>query len=319
MTTPKPRSLDRYFFLRLVGTLLALALLIYLLREQGWEEIGAAIGAIPVWNLLLAFLLTIVSRLAVSLRWHILIHAIEPRTSLAQALRLTFAGLFASNFLPTTIGGDVVRLAGAIQLKLDGVLCAASLVMDRLIGTAGMLMVLPFGLPKFFASQLFTQFGHFAAFESVPLVGLTASSPTTLPGKLLKIARQAFKKILAALSHWISHPAALLQALLVTWIHMLCLFWTIYLLLGGMKEEISFWLIAGLWGIIYFITLIPISINGYGVQELSATFIFTQIGGISPQHSLTLALLIRTLQMAISLPGALFVSSVIVGARGEPA
>jgi len=319
MSYPKSSRNNRVFILRLAGTLLALALLIYLLSEQGWGEIGAAIGTIPTWNLALAFLLTIISRLAVGVRWHILIHAIEPRMSLKQTLRLTFAGLFASNFLPTTVGGDVVRLTGTIQLKLDGVLGATSLIMDRLIGTAGMAMVLPFGLPKFFESRFFAQSSTLEALETIQVAGLLVTPLGGLLRKILNMTRQAVRKLFDSLSHWVSHPGALLQALALSWIHMLSLFITIHLLLRSMNDEVSFWLIAGMWGMIYFITLVPISINGYGVQELSATFIFTQVGGILPQHSLTIALLIRTLQMAVSLPGALFVSGVIVGSRDHPA
>ena len=64
-----------------------------------------------------------------------------------QSLRITFAGLFATNFLPTTIGGDLARLAGAIQYGFDATVSAASLVADRLIGLAGMVFVLPLGFP----------------------------------------------------------------------------------------------------------------------------------------------------------------------------
>ncbi len=70
------------------------------------------------------------------------------KISFRQSLRITFAGLFASNFLPTTIGGDVVRLAGAIQYELDAATSTASLVVDRLVGMAGMAMMVPFSLPS---------------------------------------------------------------------------------------------------------------------------------------------------------------------------
>ncbi|MBW6474542.1 MAG: hypothetical protein K0B14_15555 [Anaerolineaceae bacterium] len=48
--------------------------------------------------------------------------------------------------MPTTIGGDVVRLAGAMRLGIGGSLAAASLMVDRLIGMAGMAMAAPLGL-----------------------------------------------------------------------------------------------------------------------------------------------------------------------------
>ena len=54
----------------------------------------------------------------------------------------------------------------------------------------------------------------------------------------------------------------------------------------------DFWLITGLWSLAYFVTLIPISINGLGVQELSLTFLFSTVAGLSTPVSLTIAVLI---------------------------
>ena len=79
-------------------------------------------------------------------------------------------------------------------------------------------------------------------------------------------------------SIWLRKPGFLLAALACTWIHMLCLFGSIYIFVDDLGTHVSFWLIAGLWSITYFITLIPISINGYGLQELSMTLIFSNLG-----------------------------------------
>lgn len=315
------RILDRIHgapLLRIIGTLLSLILLVYLLSKQGWAEIGSALIQIPLWKFTVALVLTIVSRLATGVRWHILIHAIDKRISLRDSLRLTFAGLFASNFLPTTIGGDVVRLTGMIQLKLDGVLGAASLIMDRLVGTVGMAMVLPFGLPGILESKFIDSLNTGLIFDDTPSAALTVSPLGVLFDKASKSARQLYLKLVSALSKWLLRPVALIGSLLFTWIHMLCLFWSMQILSSAMGERVSFWSIAGLWSMVYFVTLIPISINGYGVQELSVSLFFSEVGGISSQHSLTLAVLIRTLQMAVSLPGALYVSGTILGNKSNP-
>jgi hypothetical protein len=42
-----------------------------------------------------------------------------------------------------------------------------------------------------------------------------------------------------------------------------------------------FWLIAGLYSLSYLVTLIPISINGFGLQELSVTYLFLHVGSLS--------------------------------------
>ena len=61
---------------------------------------------------------------------------------------------------------------------------------------------------------------------------------------------------------------------------MLCTVMTMYVLIEGLGTHADFWLIAGLWSLTYFVTLVPISINGYGVQELSLTFLLSSIGGV---------------------------------------
>jgi hypothetical protein len=86
-----------------------------------------------------------------------------------------------------------------------------------------------------------------------------------------------------------------------------------------MGEHVPFSLIAGLWSVAYFITLVPISINGYGVQELSISWLFHNVAGLSLTDSLLLALLMRLLIMLASLPGAFYLPSVLAAMdRSEP-
>ena len=87
------------------------------------------------------------------------------------------------------------------------------------------------------------------------------------------------------------------------------------LLRQGLGEPLPFWSIAGFWSFTYFVTLLPISINGLGLQELSMTFIFTTLGGVSVSTAATAALLVRTIQMLASIPGAAFLPDILSGMR----
>jgi uncharacterized membrane protein YbhN (UPF0104 family) len=314
MKAGSPLKARRASILRAAGTLIALGLLVYLLSQQGWREIGEAIQRIPAWRFVLAIVLMLLSRLAVSARWHVLLRSGEVDIPFSQTTRLTFAGLFASNFLPTTIGGDVFRLAGSMQLKYEGALCAASLMADRLIGMVGMAMALPFGIPTIAARGLsmapaFSSHGPVTAGAFAPLV--KRLSPYWERGK--RSLMRLINGLKRALALWIKQPTALLASLAFSWVHMLCLFASMYILLQGMSESMSLWLIGGLWSVIYFVTLAPISINGYGLQEVSLVFIFTRFGGVSDASALTLAILVRTLFMLASLPGAVFVPAIMAG------
>jgi uncharacterized membrane protein YbhN (UPF0104 family) len=84
-----------------------------------------------------------------------------------------------------------------------------------------------------------------------------------------------------------------------------------------MGDHVSYWLIAGLWSLTYFVTLVPISVNGYGVQELSLTFLLSKFGGLSHSESLTIAVLIRLLFIITSLPGAFFLPSILASMNNQ--
>lgn len=301
----------RQFLLRTLGSLAAVGLLLYLLSQQGWSEILADLRGLPAWRLAACALLMLISRLAVAGRWHTLLRSARAGLSFSQSLRLTFAGLFATNFMPTTVGGDVVRLAGALRLKADGAVSAASLITDRLVGMAGMAMTLAPGLQLLLQAQplaqLFTQ-GERAARAG----GASLAALGWWRSGLEKLA-QFGRKVLQAARLWARQPGALLLALLFSWVHMLCTFAILTLLFSGMDEAISFVSTAGLYSLVYFVTLIPISINGYGLQELSLTYLFVHLGGVTESSALSVALLFRTLVMLASLPGALFLPNLLPG------
>lgn len=304
------------FIIRLLGTLLAIGLLIYLLSQQGWGEIVLAVRQIPPTYLLLSLLLMFASRLAVTGRWHVLLRSGGLNISVGQSLRVTFSGLFATNFLPTTVGGDVIRLAGAMQLGFDGAISAASLVVDRLVGMTGMAMMLPFGVPALLASP--TSPIGFLKSHGIYLMSILPASLSKWLQRTWDKSIRIIHRIVSALSLWLKQPRALLVSLGFSWINMLGLFSILWLLFKGQNEEIPFLLIGGLYSLVYFVTLLPFSINGLGIQELSMTFIFAHVAGVSMQSSLTVALLFRTMMMIASLPGAAFVPGLIAGAKTQP-
>lgn len=306
----KPSSLrtalsSRGGWLRALATLVALGLMAYLLNQH-WAEIADAVGRIEPWRFVLAMALMFVSRFAVSLRWHVLLRSGGIKATLAQSVRLTMAGLFAGNFLPTTVGGDVARLGGALQMGFDAAISAASLLMDRLVGLAGMVFTVPIGLQKFFEN------GNLSAGASLPFLLLAAPKKSRL-GKLMEWVGSIWQRVWKAMKLWASQPAALAMSLAATLLHMACLFGAMYILLEGMHEPLPYWTVAGLWSLVYVITLLPFTINAFGLQEISITYAFNQLGGLSAPNSLVLAVLVRTMFMLASLPGALFLSDVLPG------
>ena len=306
------RQSRRASLIKWVGTLLSVVLLIYLLSQQDWQNVLQALTRIPFWRFAVAFLLMFLSRFAVATRWYVLLREVSNKVSWMQTVRWTFSGLFATNFLPTTIGGDIVRLAGGVQSGLDAAMTTASLVTDRLVGMLGMALMLPFGIIPLFG--WFSTQNAIGGVSAIPKYSMVSGAGLKkIWHKVIKFARKTFQSI----KLWLKKPESLLYSFLFTGIHMLCFFSIFSILLGGLNDSISFSAVAGLYSFVYLVTLLPISINGYGLQELSISVIFSEVGGVSLQNSLTMALIFRTMTMLASLPGAFFLPSIISGNKHE--
>lgn len=289
---------NRQVILRALGSILALVLLIVLIEEEGDGELFSALRRVSIWYFLAGLAALFISRLFAVMRWHVLLRSAGVKLSFFRSMMLTFTGNFSSNFLPTTIGGDMARLAGAMQLGYDRAVCLASLVADRLIGMAGMALALPLGLiPVFSAGS-----------------GVTQSAVVT--GLFQKVKNFA-RRTLDSFSIWLKKPLALTGSLLSTLGNQAFIYLAIYLLLIGIDHPIPYWLVAGLYTLTYFVTLIPISINGLGVQELSMAFLLSQFGGLTSSESATIALLTRLLFILASLPGAFFLPSILAAMKPE--
>ena len=193
-------SRNRTLLLRLFGTLAAIVPIVLLIREEGWIKIVDSLRQISPMNFFLALASLLVSRIFVIARWQVLLQSGGVKIPFRRTAELTLMGLFASNFLPTTVGGDVVRLAGVMQMGFDRAVSLASIAADRLVGLAGMLFAVPFGLPP--------------AWES--LQQIVASHPLALIVSLQRPIRFA-RRTLRTFSIWWHQPRALLVSLLCTW------------------------------------------------------------------------------------------------------
>lgn len=294
--TPKEKNMKN--LVRWVGTLLSIGVMIFLLSRVGWNEAWDAINKLTTWRIVAVLVLVFVSRIATFGRWYSLLKDQTSTLSASDSLKLTFAGLFGSNVLPTTIGGDALRLAGAVRLGLSTSLAAASLVVDRLVGMTGMALMVPFSLPA-----LSAYLKNRPAIESAGSLALP----------IFTRVKRGVQKIFDDLRSWSRHPKILLKALGFSLIHQAAIYLIIRILIEGMGETLSFWQIAGIWSLTYFISLLPISINGLGVQEVTITNLYSLLGGLSSTTSIALAIILRLVWLIGSLPGAFFIGEVLAG------
>lgn len=289
-------------WLRIGGSVLSIALMVFLVYQQGWDEFSAVLRQLPPRYFLFALGLALCSRVCVTLRWYALLHSAQVKISFWQTLKLVFMGLFSSNFLPSTVGGDLVRMAGAVYMRLEAGVIAASLLVDRLVGMAGMALLLPVGLAMVA--------GAGATDASVGLLALP--KVRALWERLLKFLRSLLQSSL----FWLKHPASLGWAFLFTLGHMFFTYLIVAVLLSGMGQPMPLWQIGGLWSLSYFVSLAPVSINGLGLQEVSIAYLYSHFGGVPMETGLVLAVMMRLVFLVASLPGAYFLAT--MGGLREP-
>ena len=111
-----------------------ISLIWLVLRNQNLETGGEQLYEISVFNVLIAFLLLAGQNVIAALRWVVVVRTLEQVLLYPLALRFYFEGLFFNQALPSTIGGDGVRMYRAIKAGLpvtsgiNGVLLDLSLI-----------------------------------------------------------------------------------------------------------------------------------------------------------------------------------------------
>lgn len=310
------RSRGRW--LRLLGTLVSSALFVWLLVRQDWAVTWRHLTSIPLWLVLVVFLLYFSGMVLNTWRWSTLLRTQGIRVPFGEVLKIMLSGAFASNFLPSTIGGDSVRVVSLLRYNATLTLSMASVVMDRLLNVLAMFTMLPFaltvfpvqfglgGLPKGLHLRLLSLF--------LPWLGLTAGEgwwekQRARLWKWLERVRGIFRA-------WLNYPGILLLLFLISWVSSLVIFLAIWMLARALGMPVTLIQVIGVMAITYLVSLLPISINGYGVREITLTTLYLQVGATLEQAS-TLAVITRFMLLLEALPGALWLANAIPSIQRE--
>ena len=164
MPTPKSRSW-RGTLLRLGGSAAILALLFHFLPL---EQLWAALGRVPpgLWLAVLGGYLC--AHVIGVLKWRLMVNLAGAELSFAGAARCYFAGLFGTLFLPSIIGGDVLRVGLAWRLARSRAGAVLGSMADRVM-------------------------------DVMALVGVAAVGAFLLPGALDPTSRRIFWAVIAGI------------------------------------------------------------------------------------------------------------------------
>ncbi|MCX5898953.1 MAG: lysylphosphatidylglycerol synthase transmembrane domain-containing protein [Proteobacteria bacterium] len=118
----------------LLKVLLSGSLLYYLIQKAQIAAIYRTILAVDLWYYLLAIGVYIIAQPIRSMRWWLLLKEKQVSISRTRLLILCFIGTFFSGFLPTIVGGDVVRGYYVFKESNAQDVSFASILVERLCG-----------------------------------------------------------------------------------------------------------------------------------------------------------------------------------------
>lgn len=303
-----------YRLLKLLIGLSLLALLVWLLD---W---GAALRALakadPGW-VIGAFLVSVLGVLISAGKWQGLLQESRVPLGFVPAARLYWIGMFFSNFLPSSVGGDAVRLMLTPSHGRTGRV-AGSIVAERLTGFLVMLALCLVGLisypwllpdPKLQGLLIASVLALAVAaavllFAPGTLAAIFAYVLGFLPRILQRIGRKV-QNVALAVAAQRRQGRALTRALLLS----LPFYGTIvlaqYCVLQAVGAQVRLVDVLLLGPIVPLLTILPVSLNGIGVAEGAFVAIFAAIG-VTPELALAAAVLRRIVDLANSALGGLF-------------
>ena len=239
-----------------------------------------ALGNVPlsVWAATAGGLL--LGHTVAALKWRSLVRSAGSDCTPHQALRAHGAGLFANLFLPSLVGGDVVR-AAAVTQRGEGAAVAAGSIADRLIdtvalgalaGCGALLVERPAGAPPTAAIAALCA-GVATATLMAPAL-IERAPLERLPERLAGPA----SRLRDAASRLRARPAVALTALVISLAVQLSFVWLNARLGHAVGIDLAFgvWLLC--WPLAKLFALLPISLGGLGVREAALAALLGSFG-----------------------------------------
>jgi len=312
VASSRPRRRPIVLFAR-VG--LSLAMLYVLVKRMPHFSVDRLL---PDWNrdtaifLSLAIILTLAGILLSTLRWRAVLNALGQDEKLGKLLSHNLAGLFVSNVLPTTIGGDVLRVSRLSKDNGETTTSFASVVLERLTGW----LVLPvITLVGFMLNPGLRELGSATEVAFALAVGTLLALTLLLVGVASRrfgarvAGSDGWRRFAAAVHLGVArlrrHPAAAVNVLLTGFAYQLVLVFAALMAAKavGISVAVGPTALLAFFPAVLIAQVLPISIAGLGVREGAFVLFLTPLG-VPTEQAIALGLLLYLLNLGVSLLGA---------------
>ena len=292
-----------------IKVLVSVALFVLIFRSIHIREVLDVVRTINPWLLLPALGLQILSALIAALRWYMIMHELNFGEKPGFYVRSYFKGTFFNQALPTSIGGDALRVLEAAKVGGGKREAFYGVFIDRIVGLLGLLLLNLLAI--FFGPKLFLPkypVVHYTVI-AMALFGFFGVFVLTLLGNLNWLMRNRVTRIIHTLSLRIravyrSTRTIAIQTTLSVVIHLLSMM-TVYLIGTAVGLEYNLLVYLVVVPPVILLTLIPVSLAGWGVRETGMVGLFLLINA-DKAAVLSMSLIYGLTLVAASMPGLYF-------------
>ena len=300
--------------LKFLGVLALTVVLLYLVfRRVGFAELLDTISQADLTWVLISLSLSPFIIFTGVIKWKILLESQGVSVPLWRLYALYLVGRFFSNFLPSNVGGDVVRGYELGNYTKDGAAAMASVFMERFTGFV-MLVVMA-------CISFFFQIGMVKDIRLTLAMGLAVGAllgilwlildarPLNLVARWVKIPVvqkyiPKLRKFHASINAYRSRKRALVLSLLWSFVFMVLAITNVYASSRAFYSPISYLDIVVIVPVILVVAMVPLTFNGLGIQEWAYVFLFSLVG-LPASVGLSAIILIRGKELLLTISGGL--------------
>lgn len=255
-------------------------LLVLIFRTTDWHTTLNVLSKVPPLFIIVSIIGSLVGLAGGVYRWGSLIPVALSWPSIKPFMRGGFLGSFYSLFLPSALGGDVVKWGLTLNNQVKKSRLASSIIIDRAVGIVSATLVagLTLGYLLLTKHQLPTVLIHSVGLISGIVVlacfcwiALSKLSPKLL--YKLPLPKSVQDPTLISAS-----PKQFLQAMMISIIILLTMNLTSFLILNSLGVQLQFLELLLFSQVTMVIASLPISFGGLGTSELSFVYLATQSG-----------------------------------------
>jgi len=285
---PERPSRARTLLVTAIKIVVSLGLLAVLFSRVDVSRLWSITRQASVPWLSMALLLYFLMILTSAVRWGVLLRAQHVNLPFTYLTNSFLVATFFNNFLPSNIGGDVIRVADTARAAGSKTLATTVVLIDRGLGVLGLALMAATGASMMHRMAV-GPVGPRVLWAGFGLGTIIATPALLMPEMVTKLLQPLrvfhqewvdarIEKLTYALTRFKETPAALaacfsgaiaVQALLV-------LFYVA--IAHSMNIPVGFAELAVIVPVSFIVQMIPLSVNGFGVREATFGFYFTRLG-----------------------------------------